>query len=93
MKLLLFSKQITIDHTYNVFCTTKAGDENNIVMAGAHLGTTLERSYEDALYDDVSLLDSVPEGPGMNDNGSGSSSVLELVIQMARLDVTPKNKV
>ena len=29
----------------------------------------------------------------MNDNGSGSSSVLELAIQMARQGITPHNKV
>jgi Zn-dependent M28 family amino/carboxypeptidase len=36
-------------------------------------------------------LDSVDEGPGINDNGSGSAAVLETAIQMAR--VKPKNKV
>lgn len=35
----------------------------------------------------------MPEGPGVNDNGSGSSSVLELAIQMARQGITPHNKV
>jgi Zn-dependent M28 family amino/carboxypeptidase len=29
-------------------------------------------------------LDSVPEGPGMNDNGSGSAAVLEAALQFAR---------
>jgi Zn-dependent M28 family amino/carboxypeptidase len=36
-------------------------------------------------------LDSVDEGAGINDNGSGSSAVLETAIQMSR--VKPKNKV
>ncbi|WP_329105453.1 M28 family metallopeptidase [Micromonospora sp. NBC_01699] len=36
-------------------------------------------------------LDSVPEGPGINDNGSGSGAVLEVAEQMRR--VYPKNKV
>jgi Zn-dependent M28 family amino/carboxypeptidase len=36
-------------------------------------------------------LDSVDEGPGINDNGSGSAAILETAIQMAR--VKPKNKV
>ncbi len=36
-------------------------------------------------------LDSVDEGPGINDNGSGSATILETAIQMAR--VKPKNKV
>ena len=35
-------------------------------------------------------LDSVPRGPGINDNGSGSAAILETAIQMAR--VKPRNK-
>jgi Zn-dependent M28 family amino/carboxypeptidase len=38
-------------------------------------------------------LDSVPEGPGINDNGSGSSTILEIALQMAALDVEPRNQV
>jgi Zn-dependent M28 family amino/carboxypeptidase len=35
-------------------------------------------------------LDSVLEGPGINDNGSGSAAVLEVAEQMAK--VKPRNK-
>ena len=38
-------------------------------------------------------LDSVPEGPGINDNGSGSAQDLEIALQMARLGVQPRNQV
>jgi Zn-dependent M28 family amino/carboxypeptidase len=38
-------------------------------------------------------LDSVQEGPGINDNGSGSSTILEIALQMAELDVRPRNEV
>jgi Zn-dependent M28 family amino/carboxypeptidase len=38
-------------------------------------------------------LDSVPEGPGINDNGSGSSSLLEIVLQLYRSGLQPKNRV
>lgn len=38
-------------------------------------------------------LDSVPEGPGINDNGSGSGAILETALQMAALDIEPRNKV
>jgi Zn-dependent M28 family amino/carboxypeptidase len=31
-------------------------------------------------------LDSVPEGPGINDNGSGSAGILETALQLARAD-------
>ena len=36
-------------------------------------------------------LDSVNEGPGINDNGSGSAALLETAVQMAK--VKPRNKV
>ena len=34
-----------------------------------------------------------PEGPGINDNGSGSSTNLEVALQMAKLNVKPVNQV
>ncbi|MFC3995094.1 M20/M25/M40 family metallo-hydrolase [Nocardiopsis sediminis] len=37
-------------------------------------------------------LDGVAEGPGINDNGSGTAAVLETARQLARLD-TPNNRV
>ena len=40
-----------------------------------------------------SHLDSVPEGPGINDNGSGSAFNLELAIQMKKLKIKPENRV
>jgi Zn-dependent M28 family amino/carboxypeptidase len=38
-------------------------------------------------------LDSVPEGPGINDNGSGSATILEVAEAMADLGVAPRNQV
>ena len=38
-------------------------------------------------------LDSVPEGPGINDNGSGTAVVLEIAEEMARLKIKPENRV
>ena len=38
-------------------------------------------------------LDSVAEGPGINDNGSGSAANLEVALQMAALGIEPRNKV
>ena len=35
-------------------------------------------------------LDSVIEGPGINDNGSGSSTILEIAEEMAELGYTEK---
>jgi Zn-dependent M28 family amino/carboxypeptidase len=58
--------------TWNVIAETRSGDDDNVVMAGAH-------------------LDSVQDGPGINDNGSGSAALLETAIQMAK--VKPTNTV
>lgn len=38
-------------------------------------------------------LDSVPEGPGLNDNGSGSAMVLALAKQWAKLSSSPARRV
>ena len=35
-------------------------------------------------------LDSVPEGPGINDNGSGSAVVLEAALRLAGTDPSPR---
>jgi Zn-dependent M28 family amino/carboxypeptidase len=37
-------------------------------------------------------LDSVPEGPGINDNGSGSAAILEVARQIRKLRIKPHNK-
>ena len=37
-------------------------------------------------------LDSVPEGPGINDNGSGTMAQLETALQLAKLKITPVNR-
>ncbi len=38
-------------------------------------------------------LDSVAEGPGIQDNGSGSAAILEIALQMADLGIQPRNQV
>jgi Zn-dependent M28 family amino/carboxypeptidase len=38
-------------------------------------------------------LDSVREGPGINDNGSGTATILETAQQMAALGIEPENRV
>lgn len=37
-------------------------------------------------------LDSVPEGAGINDNGSGTSTILEVARQISRLGLSTRNK-
>ena len=55
---------------FNVIAELPGKNEDNVVMAGAH-------------------LDSVIEGPGINDNGSGSAALLETALMMANLN--PEN--
>ena len=38
-------------------------------------------------------LDSVHEGPGINDNGSGSAMVLEIARQISKLGIEPRKKI
>jgi Zn-dependent M28 family amino/carboxypeptidase len=38
-------------------------------------------------------LDSVPEGPGINDNGSGSAANLEIALQLAATNTVPENQI
>jgi Zn-dependent M28 family amino/carboxypeptidase len=57
---------------YNVIAELPGRNDDNVVMAGAH-------------------LDSVQQGPGIQDNGSGSAAILEAAVQMAK--VKPRNTV
>ncbi|WP_349426895.1 M20/M25/M40 family metallo-hydrolase [Microbacterium sp. LWS13-1.2] len=69
---------VTVDYdqevrtTWNVLAETADGNDDNTVMAGAH-------------------LDSVQDGAGINDNGSGSAGLLETAIQMQK--TKPNNTV
>ena len=42
---------------------------------------------------DGAHLDSVPEGPGINDNGSGTATILEIAEEMAEARRAPENRV
>ena len=57
---------------FNVIAEREGRNDDNVVMAGAH-------------------LDSVIEGPGIQDNGSGSAALLETALMMAK--VRPENTV
>ncbi|MFE7843909.1 M28 family metallopeptidase [Microbacterium sp. NPDC057407] len=56
----------------NVIAELPGRNDDNVVMAGAH-------------------LDSVPEGPGINDNGSGSAALIEIAQNLSKLK--PQNTV
>lgn len=55
--------------TMNLIAQTKAGDQDNVLVLGAH-------------------ADSVEAGPGIQDNGSGVSCLLEVALQLAKYNVT-----
>ncbi|MEV1132372.1 M20/M25/M40 family metallo-hydrolase [Agromyces sp. NPDC049794] len=38
-------------------------------------------------------LDSVPDGPGIEDNGTGSATLLETALQIAEQDIAPRNTI
>ncbi len=56
----------------NVIAELPGKNDDNVVMAGAH-------------------LDSVQEGPGINDNGSGSAALLEIAENLSK--VKPQNTI
>jgi Zn-dependent M28 family amino/carboxypeptidase len=58
--------------TFNVIAEKTGVNDDNVVMAGAH-------------------LDSVLDGPGIQDNGSGSAAILEAAEQLANLK--PQNTI
>ena len=51
---------------FNVIAELPGRNDDNVVMAGAH-------------------LDSVIQGPGINDNGSGSAALLEIALSLSKL--------
>jgi len=65
---------VYIENTFNVFCLTKHGSQEEIIVMGAH-------------------LDSLPEGPGINYNGSGSSTILEVALEIERRRLEFKSKI
>src|SRR5690606_3181563 len=38
-------------------------------------------------------LDGVSEGPGINDNGSGSAAILEVAVQLSKIKAVPDNQI
>ena len=65
---------VRLVYSANVYASTAGGNQNSVVVAGAH-------------------LDSVAAGPGINDDGSGTSILLEMAVQLARLRLSPRNQI
>lgn len=74
-------------------------DANLVVDASSEIRTTSNvianspEGRDDRVVVVGAHLDSVSEGPGIQDNGSGSAAILEVAIQMANQQISPRNKV
>lgn len=74
--------------TFRVFTSTLSEIRRTAnVIADTTTGRT-DRTVVAAAH-----LDGVPEGPGINDNGSGAATVLEIALQFAKLGIEPTNRV
>jgi Zn-dependent M28 family amino/carboxypeptidase len=70
-----------------------AVDAETITTATANVIADTPTGREDRTVVVGAHLDSVDEGPGINDNGSGTATILETALQMAALDIEPVNRV
>ena len=70
-----------------------AVDAETITTATANVIADTPTGREDRTVVVGAHLDSVDEGPGINDNGSGTSAILETALQMAELEIEPVNRV
>ena len=70
-----------------------AVDAETITTATANVLADTPTGREDRTVLVGAHLDSVGDGPGINDNGSGTSTILETALQMAELDIQPVNRV
>jgi Zn-dependent M28 family amino/carboxypeptidase len=84
-----------------LYAAAQAGE--TVVRVSASTETDLEASTWNViadtaagLADEVTVvgahLDSVVEGPGINDNGSGTATILEIAEEMSELGITPRRK-
>jgi Zn-dependent M28 family amino/carboxypeptidase len=72
--------------TFNVDATTEPAFQYNLIAdtpTGNPERTTVVGAH----------LDSVDEGPGINDNGSGSGTILEIAEEIAELPRNPRNRI
>ena len=84
----LYNQTLQGDVVVRVFTSTRSETRQT-----ANLLADTKTGRDDRVVVVGSHLDSVPEGPGINDNGSGSAQDLEIALQMARLGIAPQNTV
>jgi Zn-dependent M28 family amino/carboxypeptidase len=85
-------------YAVGVELASKVGQEAHLVVDAEVVETSTENviadlpgGRTDRTVVSGAHLDSVPEGPGINDNGSGSATILEIALQVANSDVEPRN--
>lgn len=85
-ELVTIARARTVTASLNVQTLNEPGRSTNVVA-----------EFPSGRGDRVVLvgahLDSVEEGPGINDNGSGTSTILEIALQMRRLNLRTLNRV
>jgi Zn-dependent M28 family amino/carboxypeptidase len=69
-----------------------AVDAETITTATANVIADTPTGREDRTVVVGAHLDSVDEAPGINENGSGTSAILETALQMAELGIEPENR-
>jgi hypothetical protein len=89
---ITYSLGLTLREQNNTMLHITTSTEVTIVPTFNVLCLTKHGSSESILVMG-SHLDSVPEGPGINDNGSGSSTVLEVALEVERSKMELKNKI
>ncbi len=67
-------------------------DTSSEIVTTENVIATSEKGDPDNVVMAGAHLDSVDDGPGINDNGSGSAGILETAIQISKLGIKPKNQ-
>jgi Zn-dependent M28 family amino/carboxypeptidase len=75
-----------------VIATVTSSTENDPEATTTNIIGTSKRGDADEQVIVGAHLDSVTEGPGINDNGSGSSQNLEIAEEMAELKIKPRRQ-
>ena len=75
-----------VNLTFNVTTTTEEVPQHNLI-ADSKQGDP-ERTIVVGAH-----LDSVEEGPGINDNGSGTGALVEMAEEIAKLNGKPRNRI
>jgi len=75
-----------------VTATVSTSTESVLAATTTNVIATSDRGDEDEQVIVGAHLDSVVEGPGINDNGSGTSQNLEIAEEMAELNIRPRRQ-